>query len=228
MTDLLLLAESLYRPPFALGWVLLFFLMVLAALTFVVRRERTRWTTGLRLLGLAGLAYLLLGPSATDPVPPSEIKPPRLVVLVDTSASMTQMDGAANAQDPPISRIRAVGNAWLNQERLIELREIADVEIVWFDEQTRTTTDDPLNPDGRATHLIDVLAQTDSDATLVLSDGHDTTPRRPADFTESMHNAGRVFAVPVGAPRSSPDLALQAWPISDRLFEDQTTTITAA
>ncbi len=228
MIDPLLLAESLYRPPFDLGWSLLFFFIVLAALIFVVRRERTRWTPALRLLGLAGLAYLLLGPSATEPVPPTDSQPPRLAVLADTSASMAQMDAAADAEDAPTSRIQAVADAWLNDERLNELRQVADVEIVWFDEHARAMTDDPLKPNGQATHLIDMLSQVNADATLILSDGHDTTPRRPADFTKSMHRAGRVFAVPVGAPRSSPDLALQAWPTSDRLFEDQTTTITIA
>jgi len=218
------LAQSLYRPPITLLVVGLAIAIALTSLFIAARREHTRWTVLLRVVAIAGVAWVLMGHSRTEPHGPSTAAPPKLTMLVDTSASMAELDAAASTNSPPRSRLQAVIDRYLSAERMNALREHADVELIAFDNQIR-----PYHPSiqaqGPATELLGAIAQTRADATLILSDGHDTSRRakQPADLSA----AGRLFAVPVGAPRSAPDLALQAWPDSDRLFEDQRTTITA-
>jgi hypothetical protein len=230
MSSGVMIAEALYRPPFALALVGALFVFAVLTSLVAMRRERALWTGLLRWAGVAGLAWLLLGYSQTVPTPTGEARPPRLTILIDTSASMSERDvvGAANGSRPAISRLQAVRDAWLTQAHLAELQSVAEVELVAFDEQARPTDPDALTPTGKATRLFDVLGSINTDATLVLSDGHDTTAISAGAFDPGQTRAGRLFAVPVGAARSAPDLALQAWPASDRLFEDQATTITVA
>lgn len=226
MTTTLLLADPLYRPPLGIGWIVVGVGLALAAAALAMLSERARWTTALRLVGLAGLAWLLMGPSETRPGTPSNAQPPRLAVLVDTSVSMAEEDVAASPGNPQVSRLQAVTDRWLSDEALDALRRFAEVEVRGFDEQISVADGRPLLADGEATRLWDALEQTDADATLILSDGHDTTGRLMSANDVGEGSAGRLFAVPVGAPRSAPDLALQAWVQSDRLFEDQATTLT--
>ncbi|MFN3167840.1 MAG: hypothetical protein ACE37H_12330 [Phycisphaeraceae bacterium] len=231
MSGGLLIAEALYRPPFATVFVALLFALAVILSVRAMRRERALWTGLLRWAGLAGVAWVLLGHSRALPETTGDARPPRLTLLVDTSASMGERDVAVGTGErtPPISRLQAVRDAWLLPNRLGSLRGFAEVEVLAFDEQARPSTPDTtatLSPNGKATRLFDALGSIDADLTLVLSDGHDTTALTAGGFDPSATNAGRIFAVPVGAARSAPDLALQAWPASDRLFEDQATTVT--
>lgn len=219
------LAEALYRPPFTLALVVAIVVVVLLAAVIVASRERAHGLLVLRLAGVAGLAWLLLGYSQTQAGRPSRGNPPRLAILIDTSASMNELDAAAAPDQRETTRLDAVRSAWLNTGRLAELRRVADVQLLAFNQQARPADPDTLTADGKATRLIDTLTQTNADATLILSDGHDTTAQRSA---AAPHSAGRLFAVPVGSPRSAPDLALQAWAASDQLFENQSTSVTVA
>ena len=228
MSGAALLAEVLYRPPIALGWVAVAVGLALLVAVLAMWRERSLWTLVLRGVGVAGLAWLLLGHSRTEPSSDSQHQPPRVTILVDTSASMAQIDSVRSADDPPISRLEAVRNAWLTSDRLDELSRVAQVQLIAFDEQARYAQPVALDARGKATRLLDVLGGVDADLTLILSDGHDTTSLSAQGFDAASLQAGRIFAVPVGTARSSPDLALQAWPDSDRLFEDQATTLTVS
>lgn len=220
------LAESFYRPPIAWLWVLVVLVIALFVLAGALRHERTRWTAMLRVIGLLGLGWVLLGLSRSDPASPTTSDLPRLSILVDTSASMAEMDGAVNAADPEVSRLEVLQASWLTDQRLQELSGVAQVELTAFDDQQRATDSLSLDAIGLETRLLEAIGQAQADATLILSDGHDTTSASQG-MPAQTSRAGRLFAVPVGAPRSAPDLALQAWPDSDRLFEDQSTTITA-
>lgn len=219
-----LFAATLYRP--ALGWALLLIVLAIVLISgfATARRERLWWPLGLRVVAVVTLGWVLLGYSQTKPSVPSDATPPKLAILLDTSLSMAERDAVTSPNMPAVSRLQAVRDAYLSDASLDRLRLVADVELIAFDEQLRPASASSLAPKGKATAIYRAIGQTAADVALILSDGHDTT-RQAAGSTSS--NVGRLFAVPVGTARSAPDLALQAWPDSDRLFEDQSTAITA-
>ncbi|MGB0766566.1 MAG: hypothetical protein ACPGYV_02520 [Phycisphaeraceae bacterium] len=220
------LTEAIYRPPFALVIVFLVAVAALVGLCAAYRRERALWPALLRGAGIVGVVWVLLGYSLTQPGTTSPAESPRLAILIDTSESMAQADAPRSPAGPPRTRLEAVRQAYLGENQLAEFRRVAEVELIAFDDRLRPADPDRLAADGQATALDRAIAQTRADATLVLSDGHDTSTAKTAaaDFVD----AGRLFAFPVGTPRSAPDLSLQAWAESDRVFEDQSTTITAS
>lgn len=219
-----LLGAGLYRPPLALGLIAIMLLAVLMSGVAAARRERLWWPLGLRVIAAASLGWVLLGYSLTQPGRQGDVAKPTLTILIDGSGSMAEQDVVVTPGTAAVSRFQAVSDAHLDEMRLSALRAVADVELIPFDDQLRPGSPYWLTPTGEATALYQAVSQIDSDATLILSDGHDTT--RPGLHDLNAPN-GRLFAVPVGTPRSSPDLALQAWPESDRLFEGQSTTMTA-
>ncbi|MBX2853055.1 MAG: hypothetical protein KTR15_15070 [Phycisphaeraceae bacterium] len=222
---MILLASTLYRPSMSWGLIVLVLAAVIFSGLLTAHRERQYWPLVLRVVAVLALGWVLLGHSQARPGIPGDATPPRLSVLIDWSESMAEQDAVVSPDTPAASRIKAVSDAYLSDEALAKLRAIAEVELLPFDEQLRPNSPYWLSPTGKSTALYRVVAQTNADATLILSDGHDTTRQSlPGDLS----SAGRVFAVPVGTPRSAPDLGLQAWPDSDRLFEDQSTTITAS
>jgi hypothetical protein len=220
-----LLATTLYRPSMAWAVIILVLFVVALSGILTARRERQWWPLALRVVAVVALGWVLLGHSETRPGIPGDAAPPRLTVLIDWSESMAEQDAVVSPSTPAVARIKAVSDAYLSDETLARLREAAEVELLPFDEQIRPNSPYWLTPTGTSTALYRAIAQTNADATLILSDGHDTTRQGPPS---NLTKAGRLFAVPVGTPRSAPDLALQAWPDSDRLFEDQSTTITAS
>lgn len=219
-----LLAAALYRP--ASGWaVLLIALCIVLYCGFAAaRRERLWWPLLLRCTAVFALGWVLLGYSQTRPGVPSDATPPKLTILLDTSLSMAELDAVTSPDRQAISRLQAVREAYLNSGSLEALRSVAEVELVAFDEQLRPIGTAPPTPEGTSTAIYRAVDQTTADTVLILSDGHDTTRQT---LGSDLSNTSRLFAVPVGTARSAPDLALQAWPDSDRLFEDQTTIITA-
>lgn len=225
MTCGMLIAEAMYRPPIALPLVAACVVVVLALAGIAARREQARWTALLRFAALAGLIWVLLGYSLTRPGAPGSDKPPSLAVLIDTSASMNEPDAAVTPAGPPVTRLEALRRNWLNDETLALLRRHADVELLAFDSRTRPIQPDQLKADGDATRLLEAIGRTDADTALILSDGHDTTTPGIAGPPPTAPQTPRLYAVPVGSPRSAPDLALQAWADSDRLFESQTTRL---
>ena len=220
-----MLAATLYRPSLAWGLIALLVVAVMLGAVLTARRERLWWPLILRCSAVLALGWVLLGHSQTRPGIPGDAVPPKLTVLIDWSESMAEQDAVASPNSPAVARIKAVSDAYLSDESLAKLLRFAEVELLPFDEQLRPNSPYWLTPAGKSTALYRAVAQINADATLILSDGHDTTRQGPqADLAK----AGRLFAVPVGTPRSAPDLALQAWPDSDRLFEDQSTTVTAS
>lgn len=220
-----LLAAALYRPVMAWAMMLVILAAVIACGLLASRRERLWWPLLLRVAAVIGIGWVLLGYSQSQPAPAQEGAPPKLSILVDQSLSMAETDAETSPAESATTRLAAVTETYLDEAMLSQLRAVADVEINAFDEQVYPTSSIWLKAEGNATALYHAIAQTHADATVILSDGHDTTHHGPL---QDLANAGRLFAVPVGTPRSAPDLALQAWPDSDRLFEDQATTITAS
>ncbi|MEM6259328.1 MAG: hypothetical protein AAGI37_13675 [Planctomycetota bacterium] len=220
-----LLASTLYRPSFGTPVLVLVLVLVMAGAVLAARRERFWWPLMLRLVAVVALGWVLLGQSAIQPGKPADAVPPRLTVLIDWSQSMDEQDAVLSPNTPPVTRLRAIDSTYLSDDVLARLRNTAYVELIPFDEQLRPNSPYWLSPQGPSTAIYRAVSQVDADATLILSDGNDTT-RQSALSTPN--RAGRLYAVPVGTPRSAPDLAIQAWPESDRLFEDQSTTITAS
>ena len=220
-----LLSQTLYRPPLGLAVLCVAIGLAAIALVFATGQEKSHRTAFFRIVALAGIAWLLMGPSVIKPGKPSTLQPPRLAILTDTSLSMSQGDASLADDDRNITRLEAVTQAWLSHERLTQLSEFAQVDTYEFDQQLRTARRGKPDAEGKATRLFDAITQIEADATLILSDGHDTTP---ATSPPNAPGAGRLFASPIGTPRSAPDLAIDAWPNSDQLFEGQTTTITAS
>lgn len=220
-----LLAAAMYRP--AIGWAIVLIVLVIVLISGLAaaRRERLWWPLALRGIAIGALGWVLLGYSESQPGRASDATPPRLSVLIDTSQSMAEQDAVASANAATVSRLQAVSDQYINEAMLKQLRDVAEVELIAFDEQLRPAGILQEISAGKSTQLYRAIAEINADATLILSDGHDTTRQQaPRDSVD----AGRLFAVPVGTPRSAPDLSLQAWPDSDRLFEDQSTTVTAS
>ena len=207
------------------GLIVLVLAVVLISGVFAARREKRWWPLALRVVAVGALGWVLLGYSQSRPVPSDSATPPTLTILIDSSLSMAEQDAVRSPNTPAVSRLQAVRDAYLSQAMLDRLRSIAEVELLAFDDQLRPAAPNTFKTAGTATELYRAIDRTTADATLILSDGHDTTRQTSSnDFA----SAGRLFAAPVGTPRSAPDLALQAWPDSDRLFEDQSTTITTS
>lgn len=216
-----------FRPP--LGWPVTMTLVLVVgafALWLSVRHERRPGMLALRLVAIAALGGVLLGPGRDEPGSTADPAKPELVLLVDTSISMAEEDVALPGRAGLVSRLDAVGETWLTDATLARLRAVAEVRIVAFDEQARPAQPGALAADGRATRLHDAADRFDDAIVVLLSDGHDTTDgsaRAGAGNRGVLRSA--AFAVPVGSTRGAPDLAVHAWPESDRLFEGQTTRV---
>lgn len=182
--------------------------------------------TALRVLAVAGLAALLLGPSV---VPPADtaFSRSRLSLLVDVSGSMQ----TADVPDDPVadrSRYAFARDVWLDPALLAELGEHHDVSVYRMGDALRAG----LRPDDTAddrTSLIAAAVQeainalpaanADGDgggSVVVLSDGRDAS-RRAAETAAAAARLARargvaVFGVPLGGATLSRDLALGAAP----------------
>jgi hypothetical protein len=151
-----------FRPPLGYGPTAvviagLVMLVVRAMMTHVASRHVsiTRWLTlwGIRLAGLAAVVWMLLGPSVAcdEPAGPRGLP---VVMLVDTSASMTQRDGLFPIEPPPerdvttsrrearwISRFGVVASHWLDDGTVSALRNVAgDVSCYTFGERLAVST----------------------------------------------------------------------------------------
>jgi hypothetical protein len=156
-----------------------------------------------------------------------------VLLLVDTSASMAQADAGRDGQT---SRFEVLRQTWLSPTFLAQLREVAKLRIVRFDDKSHVLSETQLaeqQPTGSQTFLFNALentlkAETGSPITVLLSDGHDTRAALDGRVVEHLQKAGhRVFAVPVGQVSGVADLAVAAWAESDFLFEGQGTTLHA-
>ncbi len=247
---------ELYRPAFE-PWLLALVGVVigLAVVWLYGAIERgshpLRRTAALvcRGAGLAGLLWVLAGPSVMESLSPTPRRP-AVVVLADTSASMAERDVAANAvggddlepEGGRVTRWEAVARTWLAPEYLDALRRDADVSVYRFDQalaswRPRQGEDGAQEPTGEQTRLFDALREASvgaggrdrSPLVLVLSDGHDTSGAVDGRLLAELTRSGRrVFAVPVGEAMTRRDVVLHAWAEADYLFDGQATTIRAS
>lgn len=210
-----------YQPLLPL-WVIGPVLLGAAGLSIwlSISAERRFGILLLRLLAIGAMGWALLNPvrlaSATDQAGAR----PSVEILVDTSASMNQVDAGPNED---MDRLSYAQQTWLAGRGLDRIRAIGDITFQSFDVGVGAlgVVDDAS---GRATNLYDAAQRRRADVTVLVTDGHDTSGQGLPTLDPM---AGRLYAVPIGSPRSAPDVALQAWADADRLFPGQSATLTA-
>lgn len=187
----------------------------------------------MRVLSIAMIAVLLLGPSALRPASLAGGRPP-LSILLDTSESMLTSDDAG------VCRIESVRAKWLDDQTLAALARDFDVELSGFDEEVRPLPRSQLSEPaaqlarGRATHLADSVSNAtarvrrgqDGAAMLVLSDGRDSRDAaiQPAAALAKSRELP-VFTVLVGRDSKVNDVAVLAVPMQDYLLPGEAGSI---
>jgi hypothetical protein len=247
-----------YRPLLSEWLIAALVVAALATLAIGLWRDRTRWLRTrlglglLRVVAIAGLGWILLGPSVAIPQPTGDALP-SLTVLVDASKSMREpMDGPRGAgertsqgettQPTQPSRWQTLQRQWLEKSAIGKLAPHANVRWRRFAGTVEPASAQALQratPEGEATLLFDALQQVvraDGETTaglspgpvLILSDGHDTERSASPQLARQLKKRGqRIYAAPFGQGDQTAQLAVQAWPGSDRVFEDETVTLTA-
>lgn len=231
--SLALLWRPYFPPAFTLTGVAVLLGLAVWAL---MRSANHRPAIGLAALLMRGtlivlVALLLMGPSKMQPGRASTDRPV-LSILLDTSASMQTRDADG------LTRYDFARERWLTPDRLAILRESYDVQLSAFDKSLRAITDHSLRQPGNvaATAGVSNIAQSVSDnlatrgaegsAVLLLSDGRDTldTPMYPVG---RLARAGSrpIYAVPLGGPSMSRDVAVIAVPRQPYLFAEEPGTI---
>ncbi|MEM9021068.1 MAG: hypothetical protein AAGC44_10930 [Planctomycetota bacterium] len=211
-----------YQPVLPV-WVIVIAVLPPAVLSIWLALKFEGWVSPLflRLVSVFALGWALLNPVVEVPSSGTGSDRPRLTLLVDTSASMARTD-AGPGED--MGRLAYARQTWLSEPGLSELAGFAELDVRTFEEEIVGADAFERVPDGRATHLFDVVSRAAGDVVVVISDGHDTSGRGLARLAS---DGPTVFAVPVGASNAAPDLALQAWAESDHLFAGQPTGLTA-
>ncbi|MEM9415748.1 MAG: hypothetical protein AAGA29_09775 [Planctomycetota bacterium] len=219
-------AALFFRPPLGGAWTLALLALVVGIVLWQgLHGARWRWAIVPRLVSVALLGWVLLGPSTYEATGETDPALPGLVVLIDTSASMAQRDVLLPGQPSGGSRLDALRATWLSPNTLKRLDDEADVRLIAFDQQVWPTSSLRLEASGRATHLYDAAARYRDSTLVILSDGHDTRNAASTLMPPEPGAYSTAFAVPVGATSGAPDIALQAWAHSDRLFDGQSTPI---
>ncbi len=217
-----------------------------------VQRARRIVLCIIRGVALVAIAWALAGPTALVPSRTQRVRQ-RLIVLVDTSASMARRDTftaptVEQSRVSAASRIELLRDTWLTHDFLSRLRRgFADLKIYAFDAELNAIDPDVLasrEPEGQATNLFEVLQTAAESAVpgdlgnaaapappawiLLLSDGHDTSGTPLAAAIDGLKQSGcAVISVPTGSANPRPDVALTAWPDAEVLLKNQSTAIHA-
>lgn len=242
-------------------WLLVAGLAVLATIyvVWLYRREREslsprlRWMLpGLRLLAIAGAIVFFLVPEKR--IDRQEVKDSQVVVLVDTSQSMSVEDEEESGQKK-LSRGGAVAQALSDSPMLSSLREQHDVLLQGFDTQVRRVARwdrqapadadaDPnaesssawskeIQPRGAETRLGDALRDALSQAVegplagvIVLSDGGQNSGVAPLGVADAAHEMRvPLYTVGVGSTKPRRNLRVQELSAPSRVYPDDRTTV---
>lgn len=236
-----MLADSLVlQPPtdalrIALTGALL---AALGAVVYVrasgLSRRARRLLGGLRVLALAGMTFVLLGPSMLRWLR-APVHRRTLLVAIDTSCSFGVPD--VNGR----SRFEAARDAWLRPDFIQELRSGYDLRIYRYDERLNTASLGKLweltEPEGRQTYIAAAIGRLlegelvsgAAPAGLVLiGDGHETGS---GDLREVGEMAGRhgvrIWTSCLGGQRDTHDVAVQTFSGEEMLFAKQTGRLAA-
>lgn len=226
-----------FDPVLPVSWIATVAAVALvAALAGAVRANgrlpagRALLLTALRLLGVAGIAALLLQPSQRHILhPPARER--SIVVAVDSSASMavTDADGAA--------RLDAAREAI--RESVLAAAGDTSVHLHAFDRSTRPIGLGDLDslaasgPDTRFHSSIERIVaaghQPPPAALLVFSDGHDFEGESPGRTARgALSRDMPIFTVPFGSRRHAADLSLRIASYHPYTFIGQRTRLAGA
>lgn len=225
-----------WAPAFGGGLIAVIALGVLAAALLAWRRRGGAGPLALRVVVIAALAVILLGPTLLLPAGDTVTRP-AVVLMVDWSQSMAvedeQMRGAS------CSRLAAVRRGWLDPNVIERLDAHADVQLIAFAD--RTTPISPvevlaLRPDGERTRLVRAAETVLSAAAagtgqvtdvVLLTDGVDTEGDPVTALADRAIAAGvRLHAVVPGSDDRPPDVALNATAESAFVYDGQPTALT--
>lgn len=228
----LLLAETIWRPYFEPVAVLLGGgVLLLLALFVCVRTWRNNAALSLgmlfvRLLVIAALVGILMGPSHLPELTQSPTQP-TLTVLLDTSGSMQTKD----VDGQP--RYEFAVSQWLSTEQLEELNDQFQIDLITFDASARQASVDALEPraeaaaTARRSNIADTIQQTiarlpkaaDGSAVLMLTDGKDSDNKPlQATITLAKERSIPVHTVTLGGASLTRDVALVAMPAQPYLL----------
>ncbi|MBB6429558.1 hypothetical protein [Algisphaera agarilytica] len=180
----------------------------------------------MRLVGIAILGVLLLGPSNLPESQQDETRSP-VNLLIDASGSMQTQDLHLEPGQDAVSRYRFALERWLDPQFLATLEAKHDVRVYSFGDRVRATLPDAQDATHRKSNLVestyDLLstmnamgsgtADSTGGAVVVLSDGRDN---RGADTTATAQLAQarrvKLHTVTLGGPTLSRDVSLTAMP----------------
>ena len=227
-----LLAEMIWRPYFEPVAVLLAGgVLALLAVFVCVRTWRNNAPLCLgmlvvRLIVIAALVGVLMGPSHLPEVTQSPTKP-TLTVLLDTSGSMQTEDMEAQP------RYEFAINQWLSDERIKDLNDQFQIDLITFDTKVKQARVDALDPDAntaataRRSNIVDTVQQTiarlpksaDGSAVLMITDGKDSENKSlQPTVTLAKERSIPVHTVTLGGASLTRDVALVAVPAQPYLL----------
>ncbi|MGL4941911.1 MAG: hypothetical protein ACRC46_01825 [Thermoguttaceae bacterium] len=193
-----------------------------------------RWTlVALRLLAIAGLVLWILKPQWESLVGAS-----RVVVLIDTSASMATSD-VVNVNDvgDAETHTRLAAAEIVNASLVEQLARKHDITLVRFDRETQAVNrNEKLVASGDQTRLGDAILTTLADqrgapmaAIVVLTDGG----QNAGASLETAAAAARAARVPIhtvgfGATTAQPSLRVVRFNVPERVAPDDPFSVTAA
>ncbi len=241
-------------------WLLVFAISVLAAIYvyWIYRREQQalslwqRWLLpGLRLIAIAGAILFFLGPEKR--IDRQETKDSQLIILVDTSQSMSVEDEASSTQNK-LTRAAAALESLNDETFLDSLRERNAVSLATFDTQTHqlaafkqqreidepdpngskaTNLKESFEPTGRETRLgdaIDKALQQRNQAPLagivIFSDGGSNGGFDPAALAEvAAEQKVPIHTVGLGSTEPRRNLRVQQFEVPSRVYPEDRTTV---
>jgi hypothetical protein len=235
-----ILSEFVFQPPadpsriVAAGALLAALGLAVYWRTAALSRPLRTLLGGLRLLVLALLVGILLGPSALRWVSEQNYRR-KLVVAMDTSCSFGTKDVDGR------SRFEAARQAWLDPKLINALRNHFDLRFYRYDERLAATGLGPLwemtGPEGRQTCIgsavrrlleTEFAHEVEPAGILLIGDGHETGAGDPVGAAQAAGQLGvPIWTSCLGGPAKSRDVALVTPSGQESLFTNQTGRITA-
>ena len=243
-------------------WLLIaaFLAMAVIYVLWFYRRERDslspilRWLLpALRLVAVIGAIVFYLGPEKR--VDQQELKDSQVVVLVDTSQSMSVEDQTL-AGDSKVSRAERVKQALVDSPFVESLRDTHNVILQGFDssvqrivrwnrqadsttEATKTETietdnwSDQIDPRGNETRLGDALhdalkltQEGPLAGVIVITDGGQNSGLDPLSIADAASEKRiPIFTVGVGSAKPRRNLRVQELTAPSRIYPDDLTTV---
>ena len=239
-----------WHPPFSptATTVLVMLAMVVVVASFVMPRKQLNakspaglMTMILRVLGFALLLFFLLQPSVL-PKPRTIITARTLAVLVDTSGSMSERDGADADEPDRLDRVRKA----IEAHRVVEqVTEQAKLTMYAFAGQTtpiKADALDTLKATGKRTDLAAAIRQVENQhqrddlaGILFFTDGRNTQGADPLEAAKQAR--APLFVMAIGRkrqelpdkPQAQPkDLAIEAVSADARVILGRTAQVVAS